>query len=79
MITSTSPHQLRCELDSGELVELRFCIPDSQRTIGVIQRVGARPCQAVYALVDELRGATARYLSRDRKSAATPIAATLSS
>jgi LysR family transcriptional regulator of gallate degradation len=68
MITSTSPYQLRYELDSGELVALKSPIPGSQRTIGVVLRLGARPCQAVYALVDELRGATAKYLLRDKKS-----------
>ena len=62
MVTSTSPHELRYELDTGEVVALKFSIEGSERTIGVVRRLSARASPPVHALMDELRLATEDYL-----------------
>jgi LysR family transcriptional regulator of gallate degradation len=63
MLTAISPHQLRYEIRDGTLAILGFALEQTQREIGLTQRLGALPSPGARALMEEVRNVVAR--SRD--------------
>jgi LysR family transcriptional regulator of gallate degradation len=57
MLTVLSTHQLRYELDTGQLCELAVDMKGLQRQIGLTTRSGAHLPASVLALLDEIRRA----------------------
>ena len=57
MLTVLSTHQLRYEVDAGQLCVLRFPMEGLQRHIGVTTRAGAQLSAAAMALLAEIRAA----------------------
>jgi LysR family transcriptional regulator of gallate degradation len=55
MLTAISAHQLRYEIRDGSLVVLDFPLEETQREIGLTQRLGAFPSPGARALMDEIR------------------------
>ncbi|MDB5893163.1 MAG: uncharacterized protein JWQ88_694 [Rhodoferax sp.] len=58
MLTVLSTHQLRYEVDAGQLCVLRFPMEGLERHIGVTTRAGAHLSAAALALLAEIRAAT---------------------
>lgn len=57
MLTVLSTHQMRYEVDAGQLCMLRFPMQGLQRHIGVTTRAGAHLSAAALALLAEIRAA----------------------
>ena len=57
MLTAISEHQLRYEIRDGSLVVLPFSLKQTQRQIGLTQRLGAYPAPGAHALMQEIRKA----------------------
>lgn len=55
LLTACSPHQLRYEMEKGDIVELNVELGEAERSIGIIQRSGCHPPPAMQALLEELR------------------------
>lgn len=55
MLTVLSTHQLRHEIDAGQLRVLRFPMAGLKRDIGITTRAGARPSAAALALLAQIR------------------------
>ncbi|WP_158604718.1 LysR family transcriptional regulator [Aquitalea palustris] len=55
LLTACSPHQLRYEMEKGDIVELNVDLGDAERSIGIIQRSGCHPPPAMQALLEEVR------------------------
>lgn len=55
LVAAVSMHQLEYEMMRGELDRLEFNLPDTTRSIGVIQRSGAIPSPVATALLSAVR------------------------
>lgn len=63
LLTAISPHQLRHEIESGDLVEIPVALGKTVRRIGVTSRQGAMLSPAALAVLDELRSVSAAMRS----------------